>query len=226
MEALENIFVNLETNIPLYGFILNFIIAFILSSLLSLIYRKYSFSLSNKEKFSSNLIIISITTMVMITIVKSSLALSLGLVGALSIIRFRTAIKEPEELSYIFISITIGIGLGANQVIVTAVAFFLTAIIILFLFHFSNSNLPDNNMFLTIDSVDKVSIDFDSVVSTIKKNCNYVKLRKFESSEECFEAIFLIQLVNENSLNSLNHDLLKIYKNFKISFLNQEDSLM
>ena len=57
--------------------------------------------------------------MVMITIVKSSLALSLGLVGALSIVRFRTAIKEPEELSYAFLSIAIGLGLGADQRLTT-----------------------------------------------------------------------------------------------------------
>ena len=53
--------------------------------------------------------------MIIITIVKSSLALSLGLVGALSIVRFRTAIKDPEELSFLFISIAIGLGMGANQ---------------------------------------------------------------------------------------------------------------
>ena len=50
--------------------------------------------------------------MLVITVVKSSLALSLGLVGALSIVRFRTPIKEPEDLVYIFISIGIGIGIG------------------------------------------------------------------------------------------------------------------
>jgi len=47
------------------------------------------------------------TTMLVISIVKSSLALSLGLVGALSIVRFRSAIKEPEELVYIFLSMAI-----------------------------------------------------------------------------------------------------------------------
>ena len=53
---------------------------------------------------------------------KSSLALSLGLVGALSIVRFRTPIKEPEELAYLFISIAMGLGLGANQILATVVA--------------------------------------------------------------------------------------------------------
>ena len=48
--------------------------------------------------------------MLIITVVKTSLALSLGLVGALSIVRFRSAIKDPEELLYLFFSIAIGIG--------------------------------------------------------------------------------------------------------------------
>ncbi len=58
-----------------------------------------------------------------ISIIKSSIALSLGLVGALSIVRFRTPIKEPEELLYLFVAIAIGLGLGANQIVATFVGF-------------------------------------------------------------------------------------------------------
>jgi hypothetical protein len=56
-----------------------------------------------------------------ITIVKSSLALSLGLVGALSIVRFRTPVKEPEELAYLFMAIAIGLGMGADYRLETSV---------------------------------------------------------------------------------------------------------
>ena len=70
--------------------------------------------LSNRKIFSKNFFIITTTTMLIITVVKSSLALSLGLVGALSIIRFRAAIKEPEELGYLFLTISIGLGCGAD----------------------------------------------------------------------------------------------------------------
>jgi hypothetical protein len=58
-----------------------------------------------------------------IAVVQSSLALSLGLVGALSIIRFRTPIKEPEELAYLFLAIGLGLGLGANQRLITVLVF-------------------------------------------------------------------------------------------------------
>ncbi|HIE72395.1 MAG TPA: DUF4956 domain-containing protein, partial [Planctomycetes bacterium] len=61
--------------------------------------------LSNKRKLARVLMFIAATTVLIITVVASSLALSLGLVGALSIIRFRTPVKEPEELAYLFLAI-------------------------------------------------------------------------------------------------------------------------
>ena len=63
-----------------------------------MVYAKYGNSLSNRKKLMQTFVLISVTVMLVISIVKSSLALSLGLVGALSIVRFRAAIKEPEEL--------------------------------------------------------------------------------------------------------------------------------
>ena len=71
--------------------------------------------------------------MLIITIIKSSLALSLRLVGALSNIRFRTAIKEPEELMFLFISIALGLGFGANQTFITLIGFLLIIIAIILL---------------------------------------------------------------------------------------------
>ena len=83
------------------------VIALSLSALLAYflgkLYVRYGTSLSNRSHFASNFVLITTTTTLIIMIVKSSLALSLGLVGALSIVRFRAAIKEPEELSFLFI---------------------------------------------------------------------------------------------------------------------------
>lgn len=75
-------------------------------------FQRYGTSLSNRQEFSEIFPFIVLTTLLVITVVKSSLALSLGLVGALSIVRFRTPIKEPEELAYLFLSIAVGPGAG------------------------------------------------------------------------------------------------------------------
>ena len=88
--------------ISLLVFAANLFIAFILSYILSLVYVKYSNSLSNKKLFSKNFYLITLTTTLIITVVKSSLALSLGLVGALSIVRFRALSKNQKKLRIFF----------------------------------------------------------------------------------------------------------------------------
>ena len=93
----------------------NLLLAALLSYALSLVYRAFAHSLSNKRSFAATFLPITLTTAMIIAILQTNIVLSLGLVGALSIIRFRTAIKEPEELTYIFFCIAIGLGAGAGQ---------------------------------------------------------------------------------------------------------------
>ena len=107
----------------LKSLLVNLGLVLILGQLLVWHYQRFSPVLSNKRKFSRVFVFVAATTMLVITVVKSSLALSLGLVGALSIIRFRTPIKEPEELAYLFLAIGLGLGLGANQHVVTVLIY-------------------------------------------------------------------------------------------------------
>ena len=99
----------------------------VLAHILGLLYKQYGNSLSNRGSFGKNFVMLAVTIMLIITIVKSSLALSLGLVGALSIVRFRTAIKEPEELTFLFLNIAIGLGFGADQKLATIIGFIFIA---------------------------------------------------------------------------------------------------
>ena len=125
-----NFFINQSVQINLQGFVINLICAAILSFFVQMFYLRYSSTLSNRREFSKNFVILGVTTCIVIMIVKSSLALSLGLVGALSIVRFRAAIKEPEELVYLFLIIAIGLGCGANQLIITITGIFFSLIVI------------------------------------------------------------------------------------------------
>ena len=105
----------IPTAVSIAAAALNLLIGLVLSLLVAWYYEHYGQSLANRRKFAALLPVLTLTTALVITIVKSSLALSLGLVGALSIVRFRTAIKEPEELVFLFIAIAIGLGVGAEQ---------------------------------------------------------------------------------------------------------------
>ena len=93
----------------------------ILVSFIGWFYKKFSRSLGGKTHVGAILPLIGLTVFMVITVVKSSLALSLGLVGALSIVRFRTPIKEPEELGYLFLTIAVGLGFGAGFSLITTI---------------------------------------------------------------------------------------------------------
>ena len=94
MNNLEELISIQNLQVSIFDFFINLLLAAAFSYILGKVYVEYGESLSNRHKFARNFILLTMTTMVVITIVKSSLALSLGLVGALSIVRFRAPIKE------------------------------------------------------------------------------------------------------------------------------------
>ena len=101
-----------------------------MSLIIRYVYIKYSSTRSSKVALARVIPIVACSTFMIIVIVKSSLALSLGLVGALSIVRFRTPIKEPEELTFLFMAIAIGLGYGASQAKITTAIMSVTLVFI------------------------------------------------------------------------------------------------
>ena len=112
--------------------ILSLFLCIISSFILMYVYKNKSNSLSSKIQISPIIPLLSNITFLVILIVKSSLALSLGLVGALSVIRFRTPVKEPEDLAYLFFAIALGIGFGALQIYATSLIFLVLILMIWF----------------------------------------------------------------------------------------------
>ena len=117
--------------IPLLELILNLSIGVVFAVILSWLVSQSTRLVVDTKQYMPLFLLLIPTMILIITIIKSSIALSLGLVGALSIVRFRTPIKEPEELAYIFIAIAIGLGLGANQVMATSIGFLVICLVML-----------------------------------------------------------------------------------------------
>ena len=130
-QNLLDFYLNEQVQISASNFIEAIVFSAILSLLIQFVYIKFSSTLSDKFEFSKNFVILGLATTLIITIVKSSLALSLGLVGALSIVRFRAAIKEPEELVYLFLIIATGLGCGAGQIMITVIGVIISLFIII-----------------------------------------------------------------------------------------------
>jgi len=103
------------TEINYLRLFIDIIILFICSKAIEYVYKKYGYSNDNKLLFTNHMFPFLIAIFLIVSVIKSSIALSLGLVGALSIIRFRTAIKEPGQLITLLIMTSLAISMAAEK---------------------------------------------------------------------------------------------------------------
>ena len=218
MDFIEEFLTVSSVQISIPEFISSLLLTAFLASILANIYTNHGSTLSNRRVFSRNFMIISLTTMLVITIVKSSLALSLGLVGALSIVRFRSAIKEPEELAYLFLAIGIGLGMGANQILVTVLAFAIISAIIVATHKLFHSKYDDKNINLTIHSSSK-KITLDKIIEILAVHSTGVNLRRFDETPEALEVALMVTFNDLSQLTSGKEALEKIDDKLKFSFI-------
>jgi len=210
-----------STHISLGIFVVNLLIAAVLALILEVFYVRRGGALSNRKTFAGNFLLLTTTTMIIITIVKSSLALSLGLVGALSIVRFRAAIKEPEELAYLFLSIAIGLGLGADQRMVTVVGFFVVVGLVTLRSQF-NKKAEDQNLYLTITSDDPKTVDLEQVVEVLKEECLSVTVQRVDRNKECLEALFVVGFESFDKFNATCKKLENLHDSLQLSFVESQ----
>ncbi len=188
MGDLESFFLNSSIDINIGNFIVAILLSLILAYLIKFTYIKVSTSLNDKEHFSETFVPLAIITTLVITVIKFSLALSLGLVGALSIVRFRAAIKEPEELVYLFFIIGIGLANGANQFLVSILATVIT-VSILYFRKLYNDKIKINNITASSTNILQIQIkkgsnNIEEIISQLKNKVEYVKLKSLSSDEE------------------------------------------
>jgi len=216
--SLESFFTPPSVEIRLVDVLLNLGIAALLAFVLGRIYVRYGTSLSNRRLFAGNFLLLACTTTLVITIVKSSLALSLGLVGALSIVRFRSAIKEPEELTYLFLAIAIGLGLGADQTLLTIVAYvFIVGLLILRSVRKKPASFQ--NLYLTIATKNPSRPSLDEVVAVVEPGCTSLDLRRFDERPDGLEASFLVGFEGFQQVERVRQDLRKLSESIEISFI-------
>lgn len=212
-------------NIPIDEFLINIIVTTLLVSILRLFYIYYGESIANRRKFANNFLPLALGTLLIIMIVKSSIALSLGLVGALSIVRYRAAIKDPEELTYLFIVIGIGLAGGANQPILAIVAF--TAILaILFLGKKIGGNLAfqkSDQIFVNLHTELK---DLNQVSAVLQKHFSFVQLKRMDTLESGLDLSYLCKADSIEQLNQFKDELLNLSESTRITIIDKPDLIV
>lgn len=210
----------------LQALIINILVLSVMTIALSFVYVKTANTLSNRKRMAAVFPLLSIVTMMVISVIRYSLALSLGLVGALSIVRFRSAIKEPEELAYIFLSISLGLGMGADQQALTIVFFILVCVFILVKnylegkINFLNYK-TDQTLYLNL-SFSKPDLGLVEITRILEKYCHFIDLKRLDESVEKKELMFVIKAKDYQQLSKLKQKLLAVDKTMAVSILNDE----
>ena len=223
-ESFQQFLTSQSIGVDIFQFAINLVLAAILAYILKYLFISYANTNSNKKYFANNFVLLAMTTMLVITVVKSSLALSLGLVGALSIVRFRAPIKEPEELVYLFLTIAIGLGLGASQRALTLVAFAMMIAVIIFIsYKRKNSDIrTGRGMFMMISSV-KEKIELNDVTKILEDFCDGIDLQRYDLSPDRTEISFIVDIKNPNDISVFTDKIKKLGSTVSINIMDYQD---
>ena len=215
---------NYSVNITFTDCIIIIGLSLVVGFYLRFLFCKFTNTFSSKISFGNTILIVTISVASLIAIVKSSLALSLGLVGALSVVRFRTAIKEPYNLAFLLLSICSGISIGASQYKFTLVLIIVSSLSILYLYKDRNSR-SKNRFTSSLEDMDTLSIKLPSdasiklITNSLEGNVDFFKIISldiYENNE--INIILKISIVHPNNLLKIQKTIKEKYPNSSFNF--------
>jgi uncharacterized membrane protein YhiD involved in acid resistance len=168
--------------------------AFLLGLLIYTLYKRTFKGVMYSESFNLSLILLTLLTTFIILAVTSNVVLSLGMVGALSIVRFRTAIKDPLDLVYLFWAIGGGIVVGAKMIPLALVGSLFIALILWLKSSISDKNQP----YLVIIHINEEKAEIKAQ-SILFNRAFKVRLKSKTKNKLETELIFEIQLNNQDN---------------------------
>ncbi|GIS62191.1 MAG: hypothetical protein CM1200mP2_44160 [Planctomycetaceae bacterium] len=181
---------------------------------------------SGADLVARNFPLLTMVTIGVIAVVKSSLALSLGLVGALSIVRFRAAIKEPEELVYLFLCIGVGLALGAEQPLLAVAMVIVTTVFVLGI-HFTTRKSRRQSLLLTItgDSQQQFNDEETGVLSVVNALVGRYTLQRLDLEQERGQMRIAISRRGDADTSKLVAALREQLPECEFSYVNLESTL-
>ena len=194
LEALSE----MQVKMPIETVLLVLLIAFLVSMIIFITYKNTYSGVIYNPRFNVSLIIITMVTSMVMVVIGSNISVSLGMVGALSIIRFRTAVKDPRDTAFIFWCVVSGLACGTqNYTIVIAGS--LVICLILFVFKKIATNV--NRYVLVIKGS---SINFNEVEGILKDNLNSYLCKGKYISNTSVELIYDIKFNKDQNDQIIN----------------------
>ncbi|EGT3616960.1 DUF4956 domain-containing protein [Clostridium perfringens] len=191
-DIFKSSFMDKMTSISFLDMFIAMALSFVVGLFIMQVYKKTFKGVMYSSTFAMSLLALTLITTLIILGVTSNVVLSLGMVGALSIVRFRSAIKEPMDIAFLFWSISEGIVLGAGLIPLAVLgAVFIGIVMVLF----ANKKTTDNPYILVVNCENDLSEN--SVLNILSKNVNkYCVKSKTVSPSNGIEMTIEVKLKN------------------------------
>lgn len=194
-ESLFNLFGGIDT-FTIEKIIFNIMITTLLGLFIYFVYKKTFAGVIYSQSFNVTIVMICIITAIVMMLIGSNLALSLGMVGSLSIIRFRTAIKEPRDIGFLFWAIAVGLAAGTSEFMIAIIGSIVIAFILLI---FNKIQYVDYSYLLVVKGYE---IDSKDVINILNEYDIPAKLRMKINNN------IFVEITYEITLKSLSEDIL------------------
>ena len=193
MKKVLEALVDMQVKMPIQTVLLVLLVAFLVSLIIFLTYKNTYSGVMYNPRFNISLIMITMVTTMVMVVIGSNISVSLGMVGALSIIRFRTAVKDPRDTAFIFWCVVSGLACGTqNYTIVLAGSL----VICLILFVFKKIAVNDNKYVIVIKGID---VDSKLVERVLDNELKDFKCKgKYINGNKC-ELIYDVKLKKDKN---------------------------
>ncbi len=171
-DFIKNSVLNSEnySQIDVIGIVISLVIALLLGIIIFLVYKRFYGGVVFSKSFAVTLIGMCVLTCMVTLAISTNIVISLGMVGALSIVRFRTAIKDPLDLLYLFWAITSGITAGAGMYVLTVA----TAVIVIFMIAIFYARPSKGSVYVCVIHYEGTSAG-DDIMRAFAKNKHFLK---------------------------------------------------
>lgn len=204
---------------------INFLAACVISILLYLSYRISHSGPVYSRRFNVSLVMLVLITTLVMNVIGNNIALSLGMVGALSIVRFRTAIKDPRDTAYIFWAIAVGVCCGVSDYWVAGIG---SMVIFLFLILFGF--VKDNERIMVVVKLDAEAMEaLENGVGSLFRGKAVLRLSNTSVEEGSAEAIYEISDQQLKAAEKVNGSCIKLLTSLdgvrSVSLVRQDDEI-
>jgi len=192
--------------------VLNLLVSLVLGIAIALTYRQAFVGILFQKSFAIALVLTTLVTTMVIMVISGNLVLSLGMVGALSIVRFRAAIKDPIDIVYMFWAVGVGIANGVGVYSISLISSLLISIILIYISRFPSK--PNSKLIVVKGSIIHSTAVCEKIESIGRRSVNQKSL---SSNKNTFEAVYESQ--DNSSVNRISQELKNLKKDIEVRII-------